>query len=955
MSKKKRFNSRRISRTRRADPYFAREAAKYEQPLPSREYILQILEKNAVPLEFGTLSAALDILPDELEAFRRRLGAMARAGQLLQNRAGAWLLPSKAALIRGRIEGHADGFGFLIPDERGDYPQDIFLSPAEMETVLHGDRAMVRVIGTDRRGRPEGKIVEVIERRCNRLVGRVFNEHGVWFVVAENRRISQDILLAPAQADERRPAFVAGQVVMVDIIEPPRYHAQPIGRIIEVIGNYADPGMEIEIALRKHELPFEFSAAVEAEAQKLPTKVRKLDWQGREDLTGLPLVTIDGETARDFDDAVYCERLANGANGKATTGFRLLVAIADVSHYVKPDSELDKEALARGNSVYFPRRVIPMLPEKLSNGLCSLNPEVERLCMVCDMQITASGTVKHYRFYPAVMRSQARLTYTEVAAALYDKDKTARARLSGLNLLAPLETLNTLYRALARTRKKRGAIDFETTETQMVFDDQGKIARIEAIQRNEAHRLIEECMLAANVCAADFLQQNEQSALYRVHEGPSADRLQRLREFLAGFGFQLGGGEKPTAKDYAQLLEQLQERPDKNLFQTVMLRSLRQAQYTPDNCGHFGLSYAAYAHFTSPIRRYPDLLLHRVLKACLRGKRYQPAMEAGQTPEQAWQSLGQHCSMTERRADEATRDVEAWLKCYYMQDRINEEFDGRISAVVPFGLFVTLDDVFVEGLVHVSDLGKDYFHFDEVKHAMVGERTGKRFRLSDRIRVRVIKADLETNRIDFRLSASPPAAISQSGPESVQALAKLSVPATDRPLKRAAPPGGTASVANQPVSALAPASAFRPATARITPMPMPRQISPPAHLKASVHSATQPQAVMANAVNDFPLTRAGNKVASSLPSARSSSASALVPGQRSRHGRIFVDDDVEAIDDDWLDEETSWPASGSQRPVGNPSARPARHASQTDKRNQAAQRKTTRTAAKPSKKGKRRG
>jgi ribonuclease R len=729
--------SAKIVKVRRADPFFARESAKYAQPLPSREYVLQILEQGGVPLEFSRICTLLAVLPEEFEAFRRRLDAMAREGQLMQNRSGAWLLPDKADLIRGRVEGHPDGFGFLVPDEGA---ADLFLSPKEMEKVLHGDRAIARVIGMDRRGRPEGKIVEVLERANTRIVGRVFSEHGVWFVVAENRRISQDILLAPPAKGSKLPKAKAGQVVIAEIIEQPSKQAQPIGRVVEVLGDYADPGMEIEIALRKHELPFEFDKETLAQARKLPDGVRKSDWRGRQDLTQLPLVTIDGETARDFDDAVFCER--------QDKNFRLVVAIADVSHYVPEGGALDRDAYARGNSVYFPRRVIPMLPEKLSNGLCSLNPQVERLCMACDMSISASGEIKAYRFYPAVMFSQARLTYDKVAAALYDKKMAERNQIG--TLLPHLENLDALYRVLAKARQKRGAIDFETLETHMIFDDQGTIARIEAVERNDAHRLIEECMLAANVCASDFLKKHGHATLYRVHQGPTPERLLKLRDFLGGFGLQLGGGAEPQAKDYAQLLEKLQGRPDKHLLQTVMLRSLRQAVYSPDNVGHFGLAYESYTHFTSPIRRYPDLLVHRAIKAVLAQNKYLPGNDA-----EGWDQAGVHCSMTERRADDATRDVEAWLKCYYMQDKVGEEFAGSISAVVPFGIFVALDDIFVEGLVHVSDLGTDYFHHDEGGHVMVGERTGSRYRLGDRVRVKVVRADLETNKIDFKLVESP--------------------------------------------------------------------------------------------------------------------------------------------------------------------------------------------------------
>ena len=722
---------RKLSKIRRDDPEFARESEKYEFPLPSREYILQVLAEQGVPTSVDRLCQLLDIAEFEREPFQRRLGAMARDAQLLQNRRNDWLIPDKADLLKGRVQGHPDGFGFLVREDGG---ADLFLPEKEMNKVLHGDHVIARIVGIDRKGRPEGKIVEVTERANTRIVGRVFEEHGVFFVVAENKRISQDILIAPPEKGDRkalRPK--AGQVVMIEIVEQPTKQAQAIGRVVEILGNYADPGMEIEIALRKHELPFEFSKPALAETKKLPDVVRKTDWKDREDITKLPLVTIDGETAKDFDDAVYCEQ-----NGK---GFRLIVAIADVSHYVPDGGALDTDARERGNSVYFPRRVIPMLPEKLSNGLCSLNPQVERLCMVCDMNISGTGTIRHYRFYPAVMWSHARLTYTEVAAALFDKDTAALEKIG--KLLPWLENLDALYRVLQKAREKRGAIDFETVETRMIFDDHGKIERIEPYERNDAHRIIEECMLAANVCASDFLKEREHPALYRVHEGPTPEKLAKLRDFLGTFGLQLGGGDEPHAKDYAKLIDKLANRPDKQLLQTVMLRSLKQAIYSPDNVGHFGLAYESYTHFTSPIRRYPDLLIHRAIKSALAGRRYDTL---------DWEAVGLACSATERRADDATRDVDAWLKCWYMQDRVGEIFTGSISSVVPFGIFVALDTVFVEGLVHVSDLGRDYFHFDEKAHAMVGERTGVRYRLSDRVRVQLVRVDLDQNKIDFRLA-----------------------------------------------------------------------------------------------------------------------------------------------------------------------------------------------------------
>ncbi|WP_269144624.1 ribonuclease R [Nitrogeniibacter aestuarii] len=713
------------SAVRRADPFYARECERYDNPLPSREYVVQMLAEQGRPMTMEHLADALDILEPEMPFFERRLRAMERDGDLVRNRRDAYIIPDKVSLIRGRVEGHPDGYGFLIPDE-GD--QDVFLGPRQMRDVLHGDRAMVRITGTDRRGRPEGQIVEVLERANSRIVGRVIEEHGVLIVAAENKRIARDILLAPGG----RKKVKTGDVVVVELVEQPSKYQAPIGKVVELLGQYADPGMEIEIALRKHELPHEFSPEAKAQARKIPDKVRKKDMADREDIRDLPLVTIDGETARDFDDAVYCAREGRG--------FRLVVAIADVSHYVTPDSALDQDARERGNSVYFPRRVIPMLPEKLSNGLCSLNPQVDRLCMVCDMSISATGAIKQYRFYPGVMFSHARLTYNQVAAALYDNDAEALDVVG--ERLDDLKSLDKLFRVLLKARAKRGAIDFETTETRMIFNENGKIDRIVPESRNDAHRIIEECMLAANVCASEFLAKHEHPALYRVHEGPSADKLKQLRSFMGEFGLQLTGGDDPQAGDYAKLLEKVKGRPDEQLLQTVMLRSLRQAIYSPDNVGHFGLAYESYTHFTSPIRRYPDLLIHRAIKAVLQGQQYTPG---------DWEEIGLACSQTERRADEATRDVESWLKCFYMQDRIGEVFTGSVASVVPFGLFVALDDVFVEGLLHISELGEDYFQYDDARHELHGERTGKRFRLSDRITVQLMRVDLETTKIDFRL------------------------------------------------------------------------------------------------------------------------------------------------------------------------------------------------------------
>lgn len=723
MSTKKQHSSK-----RKSDPYAKREASQYDKPLPSRELILQVLSEQGVPLSIEQVYALLDIASDEHDNFDKRINAMERDGQIMRNRKGALCLTEKIHVITGTVQGHPDGFGFLIPDDKAKYPEDLYLAPREMAQVMHGDRVMVRMVGLDRKGRPEGKIVEVLERGTKTLVGRIIHGQGVTIVAAEDKHINQDILIPYHLDMGAKP----GQVVIVELTEQPSAHAHPMGKVVQILGNYADSGMEIEIALRKHKLPHEFSQVAIQQAESFPKLVQSADYKGRIDLRELPLITIDGETARDFDDAVYAE-----PQGK---GWRLIVAIADVSFYVKPDDALDKDAFERGNSVYFPRRVIPMLPEALSNGLCSLNPDVERLCMVCDMQIDGLGVVKQYKFYPSVMRSKARMTYTQVFEMLQNPQGELAEQYAWL--MPHVQHLHSLFKLMLAQREKRGAIEFESIETMMIFNENGKIDRIIPAGRNEAHKIIEECMLAANVCAADFLKTNEHAALYRIHEGPTPEKLEALRIFMGEVGYGVGGGEKPHAKDYCKLMNLIKDRPDAQLLQTVLLRSMQQAVYSPDNVGHFGLAYEAYAHFTSPIRRYPDLLIHRAIKAVVNGEKYTA---------KDWHHLGTHCSMAERRADDATRDVTNWLKCYFMQDKIGEVFEGTVAGVTSFGIFVALDGVYVEGLLHVTELGNDYFNYDKARHEMVGERTGARFRLGDRLTVKVVRVDLETSKIDFTL------------------------------------------------------------------------------------------------------------------------------------------------------------------------------------------------------------
>jgi ribonuclease R len=712
------------------DPFAEREAEKYAQPIPSREFILGILGETEVPLDFRLLLQRLELFEDEDRiALQRRLNAMERDGQLIRNRRGSYCLPERLDLVKGRISAHVDGFGFLIPEEGGD---DVFLHARQMRGVLHGDKAIVRVTGLDRRGRREGAVVEVLERHNESVVGRYFEESGVGFVAPDNPRL-QDLII-PA---EHRGEVKDGQIVVAIIIEQPTRRSQPIGRISEILGDHMAPGMEIDIAIRSHGLPHEWPDAVMDEAAQFGDSIPTTDMEGREDLREVPLLTIDGEDARDFDDAVYCEPHGNG--------WRLLVAIADVSSYVEPGNALDKEAVERGNSVYFPEQVIPMLPEVLSNGLCSLNPNVDRLCMVCELFFDARGKIKNYQFMRAVMRSHARLTYNKVAAMLVDGDMALRKKYQ--ELVPHLESLHALYKVLRKSRETRGAIDFDTTETRIVFGEERKIAHITPVVRNDAHKLIEECMISANIAAATYLSKHKMPALYRVHEGPEADRLSDLHEFLRELGLTLGGGSDPEPKDYEQLLVQIGGRPDSHLIQTILLRSLQRAVYSPEQAGHFGLALEHYAHFTSPIRRYPDLLVHRGIRHILAGG----TAENFNYNEAAMHRLGEQCSMTERRADDATRDVVSWLKCEYMMDKVGEDFDGTISAVTGFGVFVELDEIYVEGLVHVTALENDFYHFDPVSHCMIGENLGNCFRIGDRLRIKVSRVDLDTRKIDFEM------------------------------------------------------------------------------------------------------------------------------------------------------------------------------------------------------------
>lgn len=745
-------------RPRKKDPHAAREAQKYNNPIASREYILMLLASAGGPMTRNQLTEALGLEDyEQAEALRRRLRAMERDGQLMRGRKGAYGLVEKMDLVRGRVSAHRDGYGFLILDEGGD---DLYLSSRQMKMVFDGDEVICRSSGENFRGKREAVIVEVLVRHTHQVVGRFCNENGVAYVVPDNTRINHDIYIPFEHSGLANPE----QYVMVEITQQPGKNCKPAGRIIELLGEHMGPGMEIEVAIRSHNIPHQWPQQVIDEARSLAAEPTEEDKRARKDLRDLPFVTIDGEDARDFDDAVYCEPKRGG-------GWRLWVAIADVSHYVAIDSALDVEAKIRGNSVYFPEQVVPMLPEALSNGLCSLKPHVDRLCMVCEMTISAKGKLSGYTFYEGLMHSHARLTYTKVGAML-DAEQSAHQSLRDeyAAVVDHLEELHDLYNAMRIARSERGAIEFETTETRMIFSEDRKIEQIIPVVRNDAHKIIEECMLSANVAAARFLERNRLPALYRIHEGPRDEKLASLRKYLGELGLELMGGEKPQAKHYQQLMAKLVGRPDEHIVQTMMLRSLRQAVYQPDNIGHFGLNYPGYTHFTSPIRRYPDLLVHRAIRHCVRKQPASGTIQSlvtqstkGRKPRsfrypysvEQLLTLGEQCSMTERRADEATRDVEAWLKCEYLQDRVGDVFDGVVSAVTGFGLFVELVDVYVEGLVHVSALDRDYYHFDPAKQRLIGERTGQMFHLGDEVTVQVVRVSLDDKKIDLEMVDAP--------------------------------------------------------------------------------------------------------------------------------------------------------------------------------------------------------
>ncbi len=748
------------------DPHASREAALYERPIPSREFILEHLKSRKEPALYAALVEELDLQEeDRQDALHRRLKAMLRDGQLERLRGGYFCVAPQKILVEGSVvvEKGKQRKVWVLPKD-GDAR---ILLPLEGTPPLYtGNRVLVSSILSEGTALRMGRLVEILEQQPVLMTGRFIQEAGFAHVITHAKECVRDILIPQG----KEQGAVDGQMVVVELLQNQSRWSNPLGQVVEVLGTEQTPGIEIEAAIRTYELPNEWPEAVRAEAEAIDTTIAAAVKRGRLDIRDLPLVTIDGDDAKDFDDAVYCEPRREG-------GFKLYVAIADVSHYVRTGSALDLEAQQRGNSVYFPGKVIPMLPEQLSNELCSLKPRVDRLCMVCILSISAEGKITRYEFHEAIMCSKARLTYNLawdlLSGARNLGVKSMAQSADDFDPLPHLQHLYALYHTLKKAREERGAIEFESVETRIIFDAERKIERIEPVVRNDAHRIIEECMLCANVAAARFVKKHKLPALYRNHQGPSQEKLTDLRSFLSELGLSLGGGAEPTPLDYAKLLSSVQERVDSSIIQTLLLRSLSQAVYAPGCLGHFGLAYPLYAHFTSPIRRYPDLLLHRAIRLFLREQwtEKKQAQSQSESAQQSQINLGEHLSMTERRADDAVRDVLRWLKCEYMQEKVGSDFTGVISGVTRFGFFVELKDIYIDGLVHIASLRNDYYYFDPVHHRLVGERSGTRYQLGDCLPVKVLRVDVDERKIDFELlnpaKAGPATKSAQTGSKKI--------------------------------------------------------------------------------------------------------------------------------------------------------------------------------------------
>ncbi len=669
---------------------------------------------KSLGLEKKKLSSALGM----------RLKAMVRDGQLIQNKKLKYEIDRYSELVSGSVLAHRDGYAFVRPESGG---ADIYLGQKEARCVFHGDTVLVKLIGKDKKSRPSGKLVEVLERGATEFIGEYFEEKSVAYVKAKDRRISQKIVLKQKLAD-----VVNGALVNVVIVTQPTRVSGPIGEVNEVLGDALSPSGEVDLVIRKHQLPYKWSKPVVTEVTKIARHIEETEFATRRDLRDLAFVTIDGADAQDFDDAVFVQSAAGNK--------KLYVAIADVSHYVLPDSFIDNEARDRGTSVYFPDRVVPMLPEELSNGICSLVPNEDRLVLVCEMVVTPAGKIISSEFYSGIICSHARLIYEDVQDWL-DGDEHAL----GTTSLAAKNNLLGLYQvfdSFKKAKDRRGALEIGTVEPKFTLNSRGEIENIEASVRVDAHKIIEECMIAANTVAANFLLEKNSNSLFRVHELPGEEKVQALTAFLKLMGINLGVTEKLESRHYASVLKVAKDRKERRVIETMVLRSLKLAAYSEKNSGHFGLGLDSYTHFTSPIRRYPDLMVHRAIKS---GGATQDKKDV--------EELALQCSNFERRAELASRDVIAYLKCQYMRDKIGEEFSGLVTATTDFGLFVELADIFIEGLVHVTSLPSDYYIYSEGAHSLRGRKSGAIFSLGQLLKVVVSGVSVDERKIDLVISS----------------------------------------------------------------------------------------------------------------------------------------------------------------------------------------------------------
>ena len=692
----------------------------------SAEELLQVMREEDRPLLLREILHRLGLQKEQRRGAREWLRGLAEEGRVVRIRGNRYGLPSKMNLIVGRVKAHPDGYGFVIPESEEE--EDIFISPRNLKEAMHGDRVVARIESVRKKGR-EGSVIRILERKTRKVVGKFMRAKNYSYIIPEDERILQEVFIPEGETKRARP----DQIVVAEITQYPTERARPVGRITHLLGYPDDPDIEPQIIIHKYDLPHRFSSAAIKEAQNFPLTPPPPEYKDRVDLRGIPTFTIDGENARDFDDAVSIEKEKDG-------GMKLYVSISDVSHYVKGETALDNEAYFRGTSVYFPDRAIPMFPTEISNEICCLHPRMDRLTLTAELRYDANGEGRGIKFYSSVIRSDERLTYTWVRKMLVDGDSELKGKFK--DLLPSLELMADLCRELRRRRAERGAIDFDLPEPTVILNLQGETEEVIRAERNLAHQIIEEFMIAANEAVAHFMEERGFPFIYRIHEPPKKEMIDEFRRFISQLGYKMRKDSDHSPKEFQRILSEVKGRPEERVVNEILLRSMKWAKYSAINLGHFGLASDGYTHFTSPIRRYPDLIVHRLLKKVLSKKEVK-------LPEEILANKADYLSNRERVAMEAEREILNRYRVRFMRDKIGEEFEGIISGVTAFGFFVELKNIFVEGLVRVTSLYDDYYQYHEKRYCLVGERTHKTFRIGDKVKVRVERVDLERRHIDF--------------------------------------------------------------------------------------------------------------------------------------------------------------------------------------------------------------